>query len=332
MEFVVGLIPVSVRIFFSTHYWTKQFSFGRFMKSFFAVCGMGAAAAEAGKKLVDLFKDPGQTNWLTVFLDTHHWGVILTISGVAVIAAMIILKPTTKVTALLKKRDLNISIEVGDLLATNYTLIIGTNTTFDTAIGSPGISQDSLQGKFTKRYYGTSVQHLDTDLDASLRSVACKELSVIEKGMGKRMQYEMGSVAKINAHGRDAYFVAMARMNGNLVASTTIEDVRTALSSLWLYISEKGGGLPRLRVPILGTGFGKLVETREEVVKEILRSLVAACTSDRFCDQFTVVISVKDFVEYKIDLIELGEFLKYLTTYTELRSVSDVGSGVAVGA
>jgi len=90
--------------------------------------------------------------------------------------------------------------------------------------------------------------------------------------------------------------------------------------------------MPRLRVPVLGTGLGKLLETRQEIVREILRSFIAACSSNRFCDEFTLVISVKDFIEHEIDLNELGEFLKYLTTYTEMRSASDVGTGVGVPA
>jgi hypothetical protein len=332
MAGISNLLPTTVRIFLSTHYWTNQFSFSKFLQSFFAVCGIAAAGAEAGKQVVGLFNSPGQVNWFASFLIECHWWVIGAIALMGSLTALYLLKPTTRVTARLRSRDLNLRIEVGDLFATSDTLVIGTNTTFDTSLAEGLISERSLQGQFTKRYFEAAVNHLDADIEASLRGVAAFELAQAEKAIGKRMLYEMGTVAKVNVKGRSAYLVAMARMNGHGVASTRIEDVRTALAALWLHVSEKGGGLPRLRVPILGTGFGKLIETREEVIREILKSFVAACASDRFCDEFTLVISVEDFLEHQIDLTELGDFMKYLTTYTEMRSATDTGKGTGISA
>lgn len=332
MAAIVDLLPTIVRIYFSKHYWTNQFVYGKFLNSFFAVCGIAATATQVVKKVVELFKGPDQANWFTTYLNAHEWCVIGGIAAIAVLTALYLLKPTTRVSARLKKRDLNISIEVGDLFAMRQTLVIGTNTTFDTSLVDGLISEDSLQGQFTKKYFGTAVNHLDVDLEASLRGIATTELGENEKPVGKRKLYEMGTVAKINVDGQTSYLVAMARMNSHGVASTSIEDVRSALAALWLHISEKGGGLPSLRVPILGTGFGKLVETREKVIREILKSFVAACASDRFCDEFTLVISVKDFLQHQINLNELGDFLKYLTTYTEMRSATDTGKGTAIAA
>ena len=244
MAAFVDLLPTTVRIFFSKHYWSNQFVFGKFLKSFFAVCGIAAAAAQAGKQVVELFKSPGQVNWLATYLNAHEWCVIGGIAAIAVLTALYLLKPATRVSARLKKRDLNISIEVGDLFAMSQTLVIGTNTTFDTSLVDGLIDEASLQGKFTKRYFGKAVKHLDADLEESLRGIATTELGVKEKPVGKRKLYEMGTVAKINVEGRSAYLVAMARMNAHGVASTSIEDVRSALAALWLHISEKGGGLP----------------------------------------------------------------------------------------
>lgn len=330
MDLIVDHLPTTVRIIFSKHYWSNQFLFSKFLHSFFAVCGIGSSTAEAVKQLVELFKGPGQANWAAAFLIAHEWLVIAIIVLVAILTAFYLLKPTTKVSARLRKRDLNISIEVGDIFATRQTLVIGTNTTFDTSLVDGLISESSLQGQFTKKYFGNVVNHLDADLEVSLQGLTPTEIAQADKPVGKRRRFEMGTVAKINVDGRIAYLVAIAHMNGHGVASTTIEDIRTSIAALWLHISEKGGGLPSLRVPVLGTGFGKLVETREEVIREILKSFVAACASDRFADEFTLVISVKDFLQHQINLNELGEFLKYLTTFTEMRSATDTGTGTAI--
>lgn len=98
------------------------------------------------------------------------------------------------------------------------------------------------------------------------------------------------------------------------------------------YIIEGHSRRARVRVPILGTGFGKLVLTRQEVVKEILRSVIAAAASDRFCDHVTVVVSLQDYLQQRIDLAELGDYLRYLTSYTELKAPDEVGRGMAVAA
>lgn len=293
---------------------------------------MVAVALKTTEELAGVFVEPGQSNWITTGINNHHWWFVILLTLLASIIALITLKPTTSVKARLKQRDLNIYIEVGDLFVPNKTLVIGTNTSFDTSFENNLINPTSLQGQFTKRFYGDTVQYLDADLNKSLDGVNSTSLKRQEKRVGKLEQYPIGTVAKIAPKNQEAYLVAMARINTHGVASTTIEDIRTALSALWIHISEKGGGLPSLRVPILGTGFGKLTETREQVVREILRSFVAACASDRFCDEFTIVISVKDFIEHQIDLNELGDFLKYLTSYTEMRSASDTGSGVGVAA
>lgn len=66
------------------------------------------------------------------------------------------------------------------------------------------------------------------------------------------------------------------------------------------------------------------------MVKEILRSVVAASNSNRFCESFTIVISMKDYLEHQMDLAELGDYLRYQTFYTEISAADDVGRGVAV--
>ena len=316
------------RILFSSHYWKNQFSAKAFLKSFFAVVGGLAAALEAAKKLISLFQP--SANWLEQWLQANYWTAILLIAVLALLIAAATLAPTVRVSSRLKQRDLTISIELGDLFDGSDVLVIGTNRTFDTELKDELISPRSIQGQFTQSYYN-SVQHLDAELDAQLRDEPCVVLTQAEKHVGKLRLFEMGTVAKVNVSTRTTYLVAMATMNTHGVANCSIDDLRASLVGLWQYIAEKGGGLPRLRAPVLGTGFGKLMAPRQAVVKEILRSLVAASAADRFCESFTIVVSVNDYLEHEIDLAELGDYLRYLTTYTDIRSAADVGKGIAIG-
>jgi Domain of unknown function (DUF6430) len=283
------------------------------------------------KKLLYLFDllKPNE-NWFQQWLINHYLLVVLLISVFALVIACVTLIPKIRVSSKIKQRDMTISIEIGDVFDTSDVLVIGTNRTFDTSLENELISLRSIQGQFTKLYY-SSVTHLDAELDAQLRNESFEQLNQSDKSIGKLKCYEYGTVARVNSSKRTTYFLAMVTMNTHGVATCSIEDLRASLSGLWQHISEKGGGLPNLRIPVLGTGFGKLIHPRQSVIKEILRSLVAASSSDRFCDQCSIVISVSDYLNHQIDLDELGDFLKYLTTYTEFRSTQELGGGVPVG-
>jgi hypothetical protein len=70
-------------------------------------------------------------------------------------------------------------------------------------------------------------------------------------------------------------------------------------------------------MPVLGTGFSRLPETREQVVREIVKSFVAAYSDCVFADRLTIVLSPKDVADHKMSLAELGAFLEHVCFYTE---------------
>src|SRR3569832_1012329 len=125
------------------------------------------------------------------------------------------------------------------------------------------ISADSVQGKFTSRYYRNQHQHLDADIAASLQGLAFETRE--DKPFGKQQLFPVGTVAMVRPTERGkyrrAYLVAIAELNNQGRAHGTMEDLRSAMGALWSYISDRGDIEP-LRVPILGTGFSRLTEQR----------------------------------------------------------------------
>ena len=81
-------------------------------------------------------------------------------------------------------------------------------------------------------------------------------------------------------------------------------------------------------MPVLGTGFSRLPQTREQVVREIVKSFVAACSERVFADRLTIVLSPKDVAEHKISLDGLSAFLGHVCLYTEFSA----GTRGALGA
>jgi len=83
-------------------------------------------------------------------------------------------------------------------------------------------------------------------------------------------------------------------------------------------------------MPVLGTGFGRLRQTREEVVREIIKAFVAACSEMTFADKLTIVISPQDMLKNNISLEELGLFLRHECTYACFSTDAQAQTGTPV--
>jgi hypothetical protein len=133
----------------------------------------------------------------------------------------------------------------------------------------------------------------------------------------------------VETRGRRAYFVAIATMNDGGVAHGNFEDLLSSLPSLWEYISTHGNFDPVI-VPVLGSGYSRLSQPREEIVREIVKSFVAACASSRPTERLTIAIPYKDCYEHRVDLDELERFVQHVCRYTEYQSAAAAGAGIAI--
>ena len=214
-------------------------------------------------------------------------------------------KPVPFVGHRLRGRDVTIEIRVGDILVLDGSMVISTNTTFETSLDNGIISSESLQGKFTHTFYD-DVDHLNRDLEKVL-----EEPEVTGTSTSGRRQWPVGTVVKLRPKGKTVYMTAVAELNDHGVAQGSKEDVVALLGKLWHFIGEKGD-LEPVCVPVLGTGRTRLTVGRDEMVKEIVRSFIAACSERKFTERLTVVIFPDDYIEHKIDLDYLGNYVKHL--------------------
>ena len=72
--------------------------------------------------------------------------IIITIS-------IIINFPKLKKTFFIKNRDIRVTIVVGDIFKQKGSMVIPTNTTFDTYMEDDFISSKSIQGQFQNKYF-----------------------------------------------------------------------------------------------------------------------------------------------------------------------------------
>ncbi len=241
------------------------------------------------------------------------------------IIAIFICKPKLSYGCKLNNRDIHIELVIGDLFKYDGALIIGSNTTFDTKISRKLISEKSIQGQFTKKYYGDETQ-LDTEIKVGLQNITSEMLS--GERIGKCNRYPIGTVVRLNPKERTAYIIAIAHINEHGVASGTFEELKQALANLWIFISQRGLK-ETIVMPIIGSGFTRLSQSREEIVREIIKSFVAACSMSTFCDRLTIVITQEDIEINKINMNELENYITHICKYTTFASNS-IQTGISV--
>lgn len=233
-------------------------------------------------------------------------------------------KPRMAIVHKLKGRDVSIEIAVGDIFSLPGEVIVGSNTTFDTRAAV--ISERSVQGLFTNKYYRDHTQ-LEAELSVNLKSVSFEELAGGRVGNSKA--YPMGTCVTLRPKERTGYLIAIAKINEHGAASGTFEDLKNSFAKLWEYIGTRGSKEPLL-IPVLGTGFSRLPQAREEIVREIIKSFIAACTERTFTDKLTIVITPEDLVKNNISLEQLGAFLQFQCDYAIVNGDGRTAVGTAI--
>ena len=279
----------------------RAFSIRRLVSSLLQAFGVLWLIVEAGSYFSQSFSEAARSAW---------WFILLLGLVVGVHRAW----PRVSVQARIAGTDSSVEVRVCDIFDLRQAMVIGSNTTFDTSVEDGVISKDSLQGQYTERFC-PSVQHLDIQLGAALEDEPPSEtLSAEGKPYGKRMRYEVGTVATVDFDGRKAYFLAISTLNQFKTASSDREDLLRALPRLWEFIRERGD-MESLCIPVLGTGFGRVRGTREDLTQEIIKSFVAAATAGSLCERLTIAISPSDFRRGLIDLTSIGSFLEHVCLY-----------------
>lgn len=232
------------------------------------------------------------------------------------------LKMTVRIT---DSPDVTISLQICDALKGKDAVIIPTNTTFDTKMDDEFISEGSIQGQYQLKYFKKRLLDLDKKITDGLDGKAYITLNDGRDSKNKR--YMIGTVCRISEKNRRAYFLADSDINAKgIPIDVDASDISMSLVSLWDTLAIEGNQEP-YRIPLLGTGKARAKDaSRNEVVREIILSFLAATKEHKITESLTICIHPKDFD--KIDWDALCEFLKYESQYTNLKPMFSKPSGV----
>jgi hypothetical protein len=227
------------------------------------------------------------------------------IAVVAAVYTLISRRPVSRVRYKIPKRDFIYEVRVGDLLDATGEIIISTNNTFDTDISNGLIATNSIQGQFLLRYFQGNYGELDRQIHDSLKD---EKSHRDDDRMGKKEVYKIGTVARVSAHGKNFYFLAMSELNRFGTASSSLRMIDDALEALWKYMASRGE-LGDIVIPILGTGRGRVNLSRKKMVERIAQSFADASVDKIFSNKLTIVIHPSDASKHNINLFEIRDYL-----------------------
>lgn len=217
--------------------------------------------------------------------------------------------PRLSVEARIRDTDVFVEIRVVNMFNVKARYIIGTNRTYDTSFEDGVVLPESTQGQFIQLFCA-SLKQVEAQIDASLEGIWFEKLERRQKNYGKRKLYPVGTVARIEGQNRIAYLLAFQMLNEYKVASAEVEDIRAALVAVWEYIRTRGDISP-VCCGILGSAFSRTKATREDLVREIVRSFVRASRFGRLSDRLTIAILPSDFRKNKVDFQQLRNLVEY---------------------
>lgn len=280
----------SVRTF---AYWRYALFSGEAVAKFFSALGMLYLLIN----IADTFKvyEKGEYS---------HFGLIFIIIP-AVIFVVVTRRPVSKVIYKVPKKDYAFEVKIGDIFRERGEIVVSSNTTFDTDMSSGLIATSSLQGQIATQFFNGQTVDIDRQIEASL---AREKFIESEESPGKKKQYPLGTVARVSAHGKNFYFVAMSHMNSDGTAYSNVRMLDDALEGLWSSMARKAE-LGDIVMPLMGTGRGRVAMPRKKIIERIAQSFADASQDKIFSNKLTIVVRSEDASKFSLNLFKVRDYL-----------------------
>lgn len=237
--------------------------------------------------------------------DKYHSYGLLVMAIASILYVLATRRPVKRVRYKVPKKDLTFEVLIGDLFNLPGEVIISSNSTFDTDMASGLISPTSLQGQFALQVFTGQTTEIDRQIDASL---ADETYIVNDTRPGKKKEYPIGAVARINTSGKRYYLLAMSHMQPSRNAYSSPQILDEALQGLWKNMatkSERGD----IIMPLMGTGRGRVAIPRKKIIEKIAQSFADASQDAIFSNKLTIVCHPDDAARFSLNLFQIRDYL-----------------------
>mgnify|MGYP005819329207 CR=1 FL=1 len=234
----------------------------------------------------------------------HNYGLAVMLAA-AIIYVLATRRPVKRIRYKVPKKDLTFEVVIDDLFKMPGEIIISSNSTFDTDIASGLIAPNSLQGQFALQIFNGQTAEIDRQIDLSL----AKEPFIMNDARpGKKKEYPIGTVARVQANAQVFYLFAMSHMDPSGNAYSTPRILDEALEGLWKGLVAKGER-GDIVMPLVGSGRGRVTIPRQKIAEKIAQSFADASQEAVFSNKLTIVIRPEDAARFSINLFQIRDFL-----------------------
>ena len=222
--------------------------------------------------------------------------------------------PKTNFEYQLKGRDVTIALKIGDCFKNDGSLIIPINSEFNVGLSGNVQKSASIQSNLISQYYDGKITHLEKDI----KDVTNNKLNKIYfKSKYKNNKYLIGTVIEIRQKEKTFFLLANSVKKKNSHVYIDINIFTESLNELWNFLSKETSKQKIVTIPLLGTGMAGLTLTKNEVIKEIIKSFVASCSEKTYCEKLIISINPDDIDNGLVQPEEIIDFLRLKCEYTK---------------
>ncbi|WP_095092951.1 macro domain-containing protein [Pseudomonas sp. Irchel 3A5] len=274
-------------------YWRYALFSGEAIGKFFAVVGILYLCVD----LADAFN---------IYKKDHHsyYGLLILV-GLALLYVLSTRRPLSRVSYKVPQKDFAVEVMIGDLFKIPGEVIISTSSTFDTDMSSGLIAVTSLQGQLATNYFNGQTTEIDRQIEVSLSG---EQFTINDKRPGKKKEYPIGTVARVSAHSKNFYLVAMSHMDETGNASSDLKIIDEALDKLWINLASKAE-VGDIVMPLMGTGRGRVPYPRKKMIERIAQSFADACNQRAFSNKLIIIVRPEDASRFSLNLFQVRDYL-----------------------
>lgn len=271
--------------------------------NFFSSIGLLWTAIEFLSFLIEDFKDATENNIC----------VLLIVLLISLTSAIILSLPIRKISRRFENLSTEINIEIGNLLDKKGHIIMASSNYFDTKTSKT----DSLKTQLINRYFNNAIDHLDQLIIKSLaeQGKTGSEVDIQEKPKGKRIKYEVGTVADIQLPSEidtkifisvicEVFYVGQTKSK-----KSDFRMLTKSLEETWSHIRSTNNNKD-IYLPILGAGVTGLSLSKSTLIQLISFSYLLNSKESKIGKSLNIVIPESN---YDPELFE--EINSYLNTF-----------------
>jgi hypothetical protein len=118
------------------------------------------------------------------------------------------------------------------------------------------------------------------------------------KPRGKLTRYPVGTVATLFHPERRVFAVAYSKLGNDLIAQSSLPELRASLENLWDAVYLRGQRKP-VAMPLVGSGLSRTGVGYDDLLELIVRTFLASARRRYLCPELRVIVSPSMFGELR---------------------------------